>query len=126
MNRAVRFWTTALFAAAVVAGGVALLLATGAWEGGDAAGTRRRWLLGVWTVGVLAILFGLGGVIGGLSGIGVREIVEAGSLVQAHQQERARRRALAEGGIYNSFAWWTVCTGLLLVGLYFVGWLALE
>lgn len=126
-RRALRFWGSA----AGAAGGAALLL----WVlfpygalGLDAPGERWRvWLLILWTAGVMSILFGASALLGAFSGLGVRDVVEAGSLGDARERRRQARSAEGEASgaarFHSDFGWWLVCTGGLLIGTYFAAWL---
>lgn len=111
---AARFWITAVTVAGAVASAAALLLPR---EFG-----AQAWLLTVWTVGVLCILFGAAALVS--AGLGVREVVEAGSIPNAVEAARRTRRAGAVG-FYGDVGWWAVATGGVLVAIYFVGWLIL-
>ena len=112
---AVRFWSSSLAAALGIAAAAALLLP-------EALGLRG-WLLTVWTAGVMWILFGAAALLG-TGGIGVREVLEAGSTPRALDADR-RHRAFGGEGIYRDAGWWAVVTGGILVGLYFAVWLIL-
>ena len=110
-----RFWATSAAVAAGIASAAALLLPS-------ELGTRA-WLLTVWTAGVMCILFGAAALIG--AGVGVREVVEAGSTPDAVEAERRVRNAGA-ADFYGDVGWWVVATGGVLVAIYFVGWLILR
>ncbi len=112
---AVRFWASSTAVAAATAGAAALLLP------GELA--ARGWLLTVWTAGVMCILFGAAALIG--AGVGVREVVEAGSAPEAVEAER-RVRSAADAGFYGDVGWWVLATGGVLVAIYFGGWLILR
>jgi hypothetical protein len=109
---ALRFWGTSAAVAAGVASFAVLVLP-------EELGTRG-WLLTVWTVGVMCILFGAAALIG--AGVGVREVVEAGSAPDAVNAER-RVRSVGGATFYGDVGWWTVATGGVLVAIYFIGWL---
>lgn len=117
-----KFWATA----AAVASAVAILLAFAfpyGLLGADGDADRRRvWLLCLWTFGVLAICFGGAGLLNAFSGVGFRDVSEAGSLEIAVEAKRDSLRH-AGSGFYN-FAGWTVSTGLFLVLIYFVAWIS--
>lgn len=112
---ALRFWTTSAAVAAAVASAAALLLPR-------ELGTRA-WLLTVWTAGVMCILFGAAALIG--AGVGVREVVEAGSTPEAIEAEQRTRNA-GQASFHGDIGWWVVATGGVLVAIYFVGWLILR
>ncbi|CAN5418993.1 hypothetical protein BH24GEM3_BH24GEM3_25230 [soil metagenome] len=120
------FWGTALGVALGFALFAALLLPF------DALGLRtleereRAWLLTVWTGGVLAVLFGLSALLGAFSGMGFREVMEAGSTSEAVETHRRSLTRFGEGPFHQSFAWWVVSTGGLLVAIYFAAWLVLR
>ncbi len=120
------FWGTALGVAAGFALAAALLLPFDALGIHSAAERERAWLLTLWTGGVLGILFGFSALLGAFSGLGVREVLEAGSLREAAEM---RRRTLTRWGaesFHGSFAWWVITTGALLVGMYFAGTVVLK
>jgi len=91
-----------------------------------AAERERAWLLTLWCAGVLAVLFGLATRLGAFGGIGAREVVDAGSVPAAAERQRQSRRVWGGGAFHQSFAWWTVAVGALLIAIYFAGWLALR
>jgi predicted membrane metal-binding protein len=121
MTRArLRFWGFALGLALLFAAATALLFPYEALRLTSPPDRARAWLLTLWTAGVLAILFGVAGLLTFASPLGFREVHDAGSITEARE---ARRRArLAERGFHDNFAWWLVCTGLILIALYFVAW----
>lgn len=121
MSRPARFWGSALGAAAAVAALATLVPLYPALRLTTADERERAWLLTVWTVGVLGILFGLASRLSTGRSLGVREVAEAQSLPEAVEQDRRAGRATSEG----RFDLWAVATGLILVGIYFLGWLAL-
>lgn len=124
-RRPLRFWGSALLAAALVAA-LATLVPLYPPLGLETAMERQRaWLLTVWTAGVMAVLFGLSARLGGLRVLGFREVASAGSLRAALEE---RRRAGRGGGSEpaGSFDLWVVATGALLIGIYFAGWALLE
>lgn len=85
----------------------------------------QAWLLTLWTGGVMGILFGLTGLLGVLTPIGMREVVDAGSVDRAVQARRSSRLS-GPDGFHGNFAWWTLVTGALLIALYFAAWTALR
>lgn len=118
-----RFWASALATAAVVAALLAWLFPYGPLGIEDEVERQRAWLLTLWTAGMLAICFGAAGLLNAFSGVGFRDVSEAGSLEAAVQ---ARRETIEQSrsGFYN-FAGWTVSTGAALVLIYFAAWLSL-
>jgi hypothetical protein len=72
----------------------------------------------------MAILFGLSARLGGFTGIGFREVMEARSLKQAMTLHRERLKE-PEAEFARSFDGWLIVTGAMLVAIYFAGWLAL-
>lgn len=120
------FWGTALGVALGFALLAALLLPFEAIGLRTIAERERAWLLTVWTGGVLAILFGLSALLGAFSGMGFREVMEAGSVQQAVDTHRRTVPRRGDGEFHHSFAWWVISTGGLLVAIYFVGWIALR
>ena len=112
MSPVLRFWLASGGVAGAIAGLAALALPAD-------LGTRG-WLLTVWTAGVLFILFGAAALIG--AGVGVREVLEAGSVRGAVEAER-RRQASGQADFHRDIGWWTVATGGVLVAIYFLGWL---
>ena len=119
-NTAIRFWASAIVLALVFAAAAAFLFPFEAL-GRDAPEERVRvWLLTLWTAGVLAVLFGLAGLLAFATPLGFREVHDAGSVTAARE---ARVQARPRGqGFHENFAWWLVCTGLVLILLYFVAW----
>jgi hypothetical protein len=121
-RRVARFWGSAAASALLFGLAAALFMPYGALGIEEGAERTRSWLLTLWTGGVMAILFGASALVGVLAPVGFREVHEAGSLTQAVE---ARRRArLARPGFHGNFAWWLVCTGAILIALYFVAWAA--
>lgn len=122
MSRPVRFWASALLAAATVAALAVLVPLYPPLGLVTPAARQRAWLLAVFTAGVTAILFGAAAWLGGWRSMGFRDVASAGSFgAAAREKERAGR----DGGGFR-FDRWTVATGVLLVAIYFAGWLLLE
>lgn len=117
---AVRFWGSAIAVAAGFAAAAALLLPYDALGLGTGAERWRAWLLTVWTTGVMAVLFGASAVIGAGTPLGYREVAEAGSVMEALRMRRGARGAPEH--FHRNFAWWLVCTGALLIAVYFGAW----
>lgn len=80
----------------------------------------RAWHLCLWTGGVMSILFGTSALIGLITPIGFREAHEAGSVTAALEARRKAR--MSRDGFHSNFAWWLVCTGVMLIAVYFVAW----
>jgi hypothetical protein len=120
----VRFWGSAIAVAAGFAAAAALLLPYDALGLGTEAERWRAWLLTVWTAGVMAALFGASAVIGAGIPLGYREVAEAGSVMEALRMRHGTRRGTrrAPERFHRNFAWWLVCTGGLLIALYFGAW----
>lgn len=114
-------WIRASVAAVAVAALAGLLPLVPALRAHTGAERGRVWLLTVWTAGVLAILFGAAGWISGFRGLGFRDVASAGSVEAAAEQKRARDRLAPQG-----FAPGVVLTGIVLVLIYFAGWLVLR
>jgi hypothetical protein len=122
---AVVFWGSAVGVAVALAALAAVLLPYEALRLYTAAERERAWLITVWTAGVLAVLFGLTGLLGWRTGVGFRDIREAGSVRAAIERQREAMRARQEEPFHSRFDWWLISTGALLIGIYFLGWLAL-
>ena len=117
---AVVFWGAALALSLLFTVAAAFLLPYEALRLTEESDRLLAWHLTIWTAGVLSILFGLAGLLTFASPLGFREIHEAGSLSQARE---ARRRAkLTASSFHRNFAWWLICTGMILIALYFVAW----
>jgi len=115
----VRFWGSSALVAAVYSALVPVLTPYRAMGLDPAEDRVRIWLLLVFTGGVMGVLFGLGALIAGRKMLGVRDVIEAGSVAKA--RELARERTEAPAAAYTSnFAAWVVATGALLIGIYFV------
>jgi hypothetical protein len=120
----VRFWLTAVLAALGFGGLVTIALPYDALGLATPVDRERAWLLTVWTAGVMAICFGVAGLVSAVSPIGVREIAESGSVLDAINAQRDSRQQRAAAPFYN-FAGWMTMTGVFLLAVYFAGWLTL-
>ena len=120
MNHPLRFWSSAVALALLFAAAAAFLFPFEALGRGAPEERARVWLLTLWTAGVMAVLFGLAGLLAFATPLGFREVHDAGSVTAAREaREQARPRGQ---GFHRNFAWWLVCTGLVLLLLYFVAW----
>lgn len=117
-----RFWLTAAGAALAYTAAARWLMPFEALGLQTPAERVRVWLVALWCGGVIAVCFGFAGLLAVSAPLGVRDVVEAGSVTQAAEARRAARRAL--GGFYTNFAWWLIVTGLFLIAVYFVAWAA--
>jgi hypothetical protein len=116
------FWLGAAAVAIVTAAALAVIFPYGALGIESAAERRQAWHLTLWTSGVLAICFGSAGLLNSFSAIGIRDVVEYGSVIDAVEAKRSSRDS-NESNFYN-FAGWLVTTGFMLVGIYFMAWLS--
>lgn len=117
---AIRFWVSAVAVAvgwAVLASACFPYDAVGAETGADRA---RIWLLTLWSSGVMAICFGVAGILGYSTPLGFKEVADAGSLTQAMEERRRMRRTV--GSLHSNFAWWLMVTGAVLILIYFLVW----
>jgi hypothetical protein len=120
-----RFWGSAVALALAVTLAAGVLLPYEALQLETQVERLRAWLLAVWTAGVMAVLFGLSGLIAYGGAIGFRDVVEAGSMKAALEARAKAARAAGGLGFHGNFAWWLVSTGALLIAFYFVAWIAL-
>ena len=118
------FWASSAATAAAMGALAAIAFPFGALGLETVDERQRAWLLTVWTCGIMAVCFGVTGLLGGLNPIGVRDVAEAGSVRAAVDARREANRK-REKSFYN-FAGWTVSTGGFLLLVYFAGWLALS
>ena len=119
-HSAIRFWGSSIVLAVVFAAAAALLFPFDSLGQGAPEDRVRVWLLILWTAGVLAVLFGAAGLLAFWTPLGFREVHDAGS-VTAAREVRVQARPRGQG-FHENFAWWLVCTGLVLILLYFVAW----
>lgn len=119
------FWGSALAVAVVFAAAAAAFLPYDSLRLHTAAERERAWLLTLWTGGAMAILFGLSARLGGFTGIGFREVMEAGSVRQAAELHRERAKAPGPSFV-GGFDGWLITTGAMLLAIYFAGWLVLR
>lgn len=119
-----KFWGSAVAAAAGYAALTLLLLPYRALGMTTLEERLGGWLLTLWTGGVMALLFGAAALLGVGQLLTVRDVEDAASVREAVER---RKLALKEqGGGGRNFASWTVVTGALLLGIYFVAWLTLA
>jgi len=118
MRHGVRFWGSAVGAAAAFALLVPLLFPFRALGLDPAADRARIWMLAVFCAEVMALMFGLSGVLGGRF-LGIRDVYFARGVATAvdwHQKARAVPR---RGGWLNAGSW-TLAFGASLIAIYFV------
>ena len=121
------FWGSAVLAAAAFAALVPVLFPYEGLGLVTAADRERVWLLTVFTGGVMAVLFGLSGILSGPRLITTRDVVEAGSVGKAREAvERSLRGHGEERTRWRNFGTWVVAMGASLIAIYFVLWLWLE
>lgn len=125
-RQALRFWGWSAAVALGFAGLTAVALPYGRLGLVEAADREAGWLVTVWSAGVMAVLFGLSGVIGWSSGIGIRDVFRAGSVRAARAAREKEKEAALAQGVHSHFGWWLVATGLMLICIYFVAWLILR
>jgi len=101
---ALRFWGSAVLAAAGFAALVPLLFPFRALGLDPAADRPRIWLLTVFCAGVMALLLGVSGMIGGHF-LGLRDVLEAKSATIAIERHRQAREGLAGRGWRNAGGW---------------------
>ncbi|HVG44911.1 MAG TPA: hypothetical protein VM890_09275 [Longimicrobium sp.] len=124
MTRAgLRFWGSAVLAAAAFAALVPLLFPFRALGLDPAADRTRIWLLTVFCAGVMAVLFGLSGVLGSRI-LGVRDVIDAKSATIAIERQRQSREGVRRG--WRNAGGWTVAFGAGLIAIYFVLLTALK
>ena len=117
---AIRFWASSLSLALVFAAAAAFLFPYDALRLSTGADRARIWLLMLWTAGVMAILFGVAALLTFFTPLGFREVHDAGSVTAAREaRQQSHRRGQP---FHDNFAWWLVCTGFVLIALYFVAW----
>lgn len=117
-----RFWITACLATLAFAAASAWLFPYAPLGLDTPAERERAWLLTLWTGGVMAICFGAAGLLSAVTPLGFRDVAEAGSLPAARDARREGYKTRSSG-VYN-FAGWTMTTGLGLLLIYFIAWLA--
>ncbi len=124
MTRKLRFWGSAAGAAAGFALLVPLLFPFRALGLSPAADRARIWLLSVFCAGVMALLFGLGGALGGRY-LGFRDVYFARGVAPAVEQHR-QSAAAPQGSRWMNAGVWTIAFGGALIAIYFALFLVLE
>jgi hypothetical protein len=120
------FWGSAAFAAAAFAVFAPLLLLQllGPMMDTD---RERIWMLTVFCGGVMALLFGTSGMLGATSYMTVRDVKDAGSVMEAIKRQHNRRTDRGGNGPYTrNFAIWVIATGAILMAIYSALWLTLR
>lgn len=117
-SRTLIFWGSAALFAAAFAALVPLVFPFETLRLVTPEDRERVWLLTVFCAGVMALLFGLSGLFGTLGYIGVRDVLEAGTVLEAMKQ-RARARKTDRSHTRN-FGTWIVAAGVFLIAAYFV------
>jgi len=115
---ALKFWGSAVLAAAVFAALVPVLFPFRALGLDRSADRPRIWLLTVFCAGVMAVLFGASGLAFGRL-LGLRDVLEAKSATIAIERQRQAREELTGRGWRNAGGW-TVAAGMSLLVIYFV------
>lgn len=113
---ALRFWGSAVLAAAVFAALVPVLFPFRALGLDPSSDRPRIWMLTVFCAGVMALLFGVSGMIGGRF-LGLRDVLEAKSATIAIERHRQTREGLGRG--WRNAGGWTVAAGASLIAIYF-------
>jgi hypothetical protein len=117
-GRGLIFWGSAALFAAAFAALVPVVFPFGALRLITPEDRERVWLLTVFCAGVMALLFGLSGLMGTLGYIGVQDVREAGSVIEAMKQRARARRT--DSLTTRSFGVWIVAAGVFLIATYFV------
>jgi hypothetical protein len=118
VRRTLLFWASAPGAALAFAALVPLLFPFRALGLDPAADRPRIWLLTVFCAGVMALLFGISGMLGGRF-LGLRDVLEHRSATIAIERERTARDGSRARGRMNPGVW-TVTAGATLIAIYFV------
>jgi hypothetical protein len=125
-RRQLKFWGSAVAVAVAFAAATAAFFPYESLRLTTAAERERAWLLTLWTAGVVAILFGLSARLGAFGGIGLREVVDAGSVQEATRLHRERVKSTQQDDFASAFDGWLMVTGAMLIGVYFVAWIWLR
>jgi hypothetical protein len=121
---ALRFWGSAVLAAAAFAALVPLLFPFRGLGLDPAAERTRIWLLVVFTAGVMAVLLGASG-LAGTRLLGLRDVLDAKSATLAIERHRQARVGMQGRGWRNAGGW-AVAAGASLIAIYFVLWMVLD
>jgi hypothetical protein len=119
-----RFWISAVGGAVLFAALVALLFPYRSLGMTTPPEMQHAWLLTVFTGGVMAVCFGVSGLLATVTPVTFSDVHEAGSVAAALEARKEAQRQLASP-FYN-FAGWTVSTGIFLILIYFAGWITLR
>jgi hypothetical protein len=120
------FWGSAVLAAAAFAVIAPLLLLQGLGPMMD-ADRERIWMLTVFCGGVMALLFGASGMLGATSYMTIRDVKDAGSVMEAIKRHHHRRTDRGGNVPYTrNFAFWVIATGAILMAIYSALWLTLR
>jgi len=118
MTRELRFWGSAAGAAASFAALVPLLFPFHALGLDPSTDRAHIWMLSTFCAGWLALMLGLGGVLGSRY-LGVRDVYFARGVAPAVEQHRGSGRAGGSRGWMNAGVW-TIAFGSALLAIYFV------
>jgi hypothetical protein len=121
MSNTAKFWGSTILAALLFALIARTLFPYSLLSFDSPEDRYRIWLLTLWTSGVMAICFGLTGLLTSIVPPGFRDVNDAGSVAAALEARREQRRQMGNSAFYN-FAGWTVTTGILLILIYFAAW----
>ena len=125
MSTKAKFWVSTVSAALLIALLSRTLFPFSLLSFDSAEDRQRIWLLTLWTTGVMAICFGLTGLLTSIVPPGFREVNDAGSVAAALEARREQRQQMGDSAFYN-FAGWMVTTGIILILLYFAAWVLLR
>lgn len=124
------FWGSAAGVAILSAALVPVLMPYEALRLVAEADRERAWLLTVFCGGVLAVLFGVTGVLGSGQLLTLRDVADAGSVIEAKRKATASRAVRdAEGQLERydrNFGVWLIVTGVFLLVIYFALWVTLR
>lgn len=122
LKKPIVFWTSAALIAAAFAVLAPLVLPYDALRLVSEADRERAWLLTVFTGGVMAVLFGVSSLISGPRAVTMRDVAEAGGVVQARELWRRAHAADAGRVLELNFGVWLVAAGVFSLAIYFVLW----
>ncbi|HEV7590865.1 MAG TPA: hypothetical protein VGO40_22330 [Longimicrobium sp.] len=124
MKHRLRFWGSAVGAAAAFALLVPLLFPFRALGLDPAVDRPRIWMLAVFCAGVMALMFGLSGALGSRY-LGIRDVYFARGVTEAVDWHQKAGGVPRHGGWLNAGVW-TLAFGASLIALYFVLSIALN